>query len=137
MSQNLPQTKTFDKDPIALNLVELMADPEYGDQPEAYIADEVGVSMTELRQYTKDPAFLDWMSKRLPKLYLSRLPQLMGKLLDQSINGGKGRQQKMLLEMMGLMEKKAENRAPNITIINNVPDYEDKKKPVVEIQDGD
>lgn len=139
MTENaLVKAPTFDQDEKAQAIVAVMADQEYPNMPESYRAQRAGVSLAEYRKYMQNPAFLDWVAKRLPQLYKARLPELMNKMFKQAMDG-QGRQQKMLLEVMGIMDSKQENKSPNIVIINNIPNPDDLKKDadVIEVQVGD
>lgn len=121
--QELFAKKAFYKDPVALKLVDMMTEPDFSEKPDAYIAKSLGISVQQLKEYQKDPDFLEWMGKRLPKLLKKRLPELLNTILEQGI-AGKGRQQKMALELMGLLEKQTDTHSPNITVITNIPGFE-------------
>lgn len=112
--------KTFDKDTTALSIAELMADDEFTEMPATYRAQRVGCDVATLNEYMTDPAFLNWASRRLQELYKAKLPELLNTMYAQAIDG-KGRQQKMLLDFMGVTTEKQENKAPNIVIVNQIP----------------
>lgn len=127
------KVQSFEKDELANNIVALMLDPEFTEMPETYKAQRADCSLSEYASYMKDPAFLNWMGKRLPELYKAKLPDLMKTVFEQALQG-KGRQQKMMMEVMGMLDQKQEQQNPNITIINNIPNPDDfKPKEIIDV----
>jgi hypothetical protein len=120
MADSALSVKTFDKDTTALRLTELMLDDEFTEMPMSYRAQRVGCDVAKLNKYMADPAFLNWASRRLQELYKAKLPDLLHTIFAQALEG-KGRQQKMLLDFMGVTTERQENKAPNIVIVNNIP----------------
>jgi len=123
----LMKTPTFDQDEKAKAIVDVMAEDGYPNMTEEMRARKAGLSLAEYRKYMKNPAFLDWLARHLPQLYKARLPELMNKMFEQAMDGA-GRQQKMLLEVMGILDTKQESKNPNIIIINNIPNPDDQTK---------
>lgn len=134
----LMKTPTFDQDEKAKAIVDVMAEDGYPNMTEEMRARKAGLSLAEYRKYMKNPAFLDWLARRLPQLYKARLPELMNKMFEQAMDGA-GRQQKMLLEVMGILDTKQESKNPNIIIINNIPNPDDlaKKADVIDAEVSD
>ena len=125
---SIPVKPAFDKDPNAEKIARLMAEPDFADLPDAYRAKRVGLSVEEFQSYMSNPQFLRWAVEKMRDFYLARLPAVLNTIYEQAMQG-KGRQQKMLLDFMKVTAaEKEEAKAPNITIITNIPDPDKQRE---------
>ncbi|PWA11060.1 hypothetical protein DCC39_10195 [Pueribacillus theae] len=132
--EKLPMKKSFEKDDTAKELVLLMMEKGFSEMPDSYKADQLGISLSEYSNYMNNPEFLRWAVKTMQDLYVARLPEVLNTIYSQAV-AGKGRQQKMLLEFMKISSKDEEMRSPNIIIVNNIPNPDDQKPQVINMEE--
>lgn len=93
--------------------IQYLALPKRGGMTYEQIAEEVGISDRQMRDWRKDDDFNDELKRQIMRNTLERLPDVMASIPDHIINDGNAAMFRTLLQAHGMLTEKVDMNTNN------------------------